>query len=164
MSRARLRAGLSAVGLVAIVSLARADAPGDQYTLFNASSQSITDNFTKLVWERQAPTQPMTFDAAISYCAGLSLDGYAPWRVPSYKELLTLVDESPHLEYQAGALVTVAIDGNAFPPPTPVAPYFYWTSSISPVDTTTAYVVNFTDGVAHTTNFSQSSEYVRCVH
>jgi hypothetical protein len=164
MKRARLRAALSAAGLLAIVSLARADAPGDQYTLFNASSQSITDNFTGLVWQRHASGQAVSLNIAVSYCAGLTLDGYAPWRVPSYKELLTLVDESPHLEYQDGGLVSVAIDGNAFPPPTPVQPYYYWTSSISPVDPATAYVVDFTSGVAYTPNIAQSSEYVRCVH
>ncbi len=164
MKRARLRATLSAVGLVAIVSLARADAPGDQYALFNVNSQSITDNLTLLVWQRQAPAQTMTFTNAVAYCSGLSLDGYAPWRVPSYKELLTLVDESPHLEYQGGQLVPVTIDAHAFPPPTLVDRY-YWTSSPSPADTTTAYVVDFGSGVAHTSSITQGdSDYVRCVH
>lgn len=162
MSRARLRAGLSTVALVAIVSLARADAPSDQYALFFSGSQSITDHFTGLVWQRQALPTTMTLAAAVTYCSGLSLDGIAPWRVPSYKEILTLVDESPHLEYQGGALVPVAIDGHAFPPPTPVL-YSYWTSSLSP-DGASAYLVDFKSGVANTSLVQGTSAYVRCVH
>jgi hypothetical protein len=164
MNRARLRAALSAVGLVAIVSLARADAPSDQYALFDVNSQSITDNFTLLVWQRQAPAQTMIFASAVSYCSGLSLDNGSSWRVPSYKELLTLVDESPHLEYQGGALVPVAIDGHAFPPPTLVN-HYYWSSSPSLADTSSAYVVDFGTGMAHTSSMTQGDvDYVRCVH
>lgn len=163
MKRARLRAGLSAAGLVAIVSLARADAPGDQYALFNVNSQSITDDFTQLVWQRQAPPQTMPFTNAVTYCSALSLDGYSPWRLPSYKELLTLVDESPHLEYQGGSLVPVAIDGHAFPPPT-LVDHRYWTSSPSLAAPTFTYVVDFGNGSGLTADVTQDSEYVRCVH
>lgn len=163
MSRVRLRAGLATVALVAFVSLAQADAPSDQYAFFFSGSDSITDNYTALTWQRQAPATTMTFAAAVAYCSGLSLDSNTTWRVPSYKELLTLVDESPHLEYQGGALVPVAIDGHAFPPPTSVD-YLYWTSSLSPVDNASAYLVDFKSGIATTGPMQGTSAYVRCVH
>jgi hypothetical protein len=104
----------------------------------------------------------MTFDAAASYCQALSLDGYASgWRVPSYKELLTLVDERPHLEYESGGDVPKAIDLNAFPG-TPTAAGPYWTSSTQPA-TGGAYTVSFVDGTSGLT-IKATPLYVRCVH
>lgn len=68
--------------------------------------------------------------------------GSGYWRVPSYKELLTLVDESPHQDYVQGLIV--AIDANAFPS-TPASQF--WTSSLDPMNPTQAYAVDFGTGV-----------------
>jgi hypothetical protein len=161
--RIRVRGALAAVGLVAIVSLARADAPPDQYAFFNSATLTIADNYTKLVWQRTAPSGPFQFGQAATYCQGLSLDGYVDWRVPSYKELLTLVDEHPHFEYENGALVPHAIDPNAFPGTAVGTPY--WTSSYYPEDPTqsSAYSIDFRSGQAFQTTLTQGL-YVRCVH
>ncbi|HEX8794506.1 MAG TPA: DUF1566 domain-containing protein [Polyangiaceae bacterium] len=163
MRRAGFRAGLSTVALVAFVSLARADAPPDQYMLFSSVDPTIIDNYTGLIWQRAAPDTMISFDAAASYCQGLSLNGYvANWRVPSYKELLTLVDENPHVEYSSGQLFQHAIDPNAFPQTAVDTPY--WTSSLYPADPTRkAYVVDFQDGQASYDLFTQP-HHVRCVH
>jgi hypothetical protein len=153
------------VALVAMVSLARADAPPDQYELFNSGSSTIADHYTKLVWQRAAPSLQYSFTDAATYCQGLSLNGFVNWRVPSYKELLTLVDEHPHFEYENGSLVPHAIDPNAFPGSAVGTPY--WTSSMYPEDPTqgSAYVIDFRNGQANYTSTGPSTLlFVRCVH
>jgi hypothetical protein len=159
----RLRATLSATALAAVVSLARADAPPDQYVLFNSGSLTIADQYTNLVWQRTVPMTQYDFWHAATYCQGLSLDGFSNWRVPSYKELLTLVDENPHFEYEYGSLVPHAIDPNAFPA-TPVGSP-YWTSSMYPADTTrgSAYAVDFGTGTGRQEDLKVPLD-VRCVH
>jgi hypothetical protein len=156
-------------GVVTLASVARADAPSDQYELFDVNDVTIQDHFTTLVWQRYPATSitsgmpaTMTFDAAAAYCQGLSLGSYANgWRVPSYKELLTLVDEKPHLEFENGQLVPKAIDLHAFPG-TPTAGTSYWTSST--YQDGRGYAVDFSDGTAQLASKANTSFYVRCVH
>ena len=160
--RTVVRIAASSATVLAVASLARADAPPAQYGFFNSNDPTIYDNGTKLRWQRIPAQSTMNFAVAASYCAGASIGLFASgWRVPSYKELLTIVDEVPHLEYRGNALVPVAIDGNAFPG-TPVDNYF-WTSSVFPKDATFGYAVDFKDGSAYQ-NPQGGSAYVRCVH
>ena len=167
-ARRRLRAMLAASAVVVLGTLARADAPGDQYNLFNLNSDAIQDLKTGLVWQRY-PLAGLSFDDAATQCAQLSLDTLTTgWRVPSGKELLTLVDESPHVEYEGGVLVQKWIDGNAFlgPLASPVLAYAgYWTSSAYPVGPPYgyAYTVDFSNGVAQQQPMT-TMQYVRCVH
>jgi hypothetical protein len=164
-ARQTLRATLAASAVVA--TLARADAPGDQYNLFNGNSDIIQDVRTGLTWQREpSPTAVSFTDAAIA-CQALSLDTFTSgWRVPSYKELLTLVDEAPHVEYEGGVLVTKWIDGNAFlgDARSPVLLHAYWTSSAYPgTPPMSAYTVDFSSGTSLALSMTML-EYVRCVH
>lgn len=161
MKRSRIRASLPAVAVVAVVSMARADAPPGQYGLFGSTDQTITDNKTLLVWQRYAPGGMVSFQNAATYCQGLPPDAGHTWRVPSYKELLTLVDENPHVEYENGALVPHAIDPNAFPQTDVQVPY--WTSSLYPGNQGSAYYVDFEDGQTGSNSLS-TAYHVRCVH
>jgi hypothetical protein len=54
----------------------------------------VLDNVTGLEW--QQATAPGTYNwyQAIDYCAGLSLGGHNDWRLPTIKELSTLIDSS----------------------------------------------------------------------
>jgi hypothetical protein len=163
--RPRVRATLAATALAAVVSLARADAPIDQYDLFSSSDTTIWDTKTNLVWERRPQSGPAgqySFHDAGTHCQGLSLNGFSDWRVPSYKELLTLVDENPHFEYENGGLVPHAIDSNAFPGT--AVDNLYWTSSlVSQLGAPTyGYAVSFSDGTGQQPLLTQQL-YVRCV-
>jgi hypothetical protein len=160
----RLRAVLGLTGAVAVAVIARADAPGDQYALFNMNVETIQDVRTHLVWQRlyNAVPQQRNFQGAAAYCNTLTLPSYpAGWRVPSYKELLTIVDESPHIEYENGSLASKAIDQHAFPGTLTDAPY--WTSSLYPKDLLRAYVVDFRDGRPLSYSLTYTA-YVRCVY
>jgi hypothetical protein len=162
------RAAGGAVAVVALASFARADtdAPSDQYNLFNQNSLVIQDDWTQLVWERYPPTTSVSFYDAEVYCSMLSLPtgtgASTGWRMPSYKELMTIVDETPHVEYENGALITKWIDGDAFFGAS-VAPA-YWTSSPYPVGSGDAYTIDFNTGLPQPQNITGNSYLVRCVH
>ena len=54
----------------------------------------VTDDMTSLMWQATALDDTfVTWQAALAYCEGLSHAGRADWRLPSIKELATLVDE-----------------------------------------------------------------------
>lgn len=95
---------------------ARADAPPDRY-MINSSQGLVTDLRTGLTWQQPISAMQYTWDAANTYCRGLSLGGMTGFRIPSLKELMTIVDP---------ARVSPAIDPKGFPT-TPLE--WFWTSS-----------------------------------
>ncbi|MES1186563.1 MAG: DUF1566 domain-containing protein [Myxococcales bacterium] len=73
-------------------------------------ADTVTDNATRLVWQLSALDEtPRTWQEALAYCEALSHAGKDDWRLPSIKELATLVDESAtvapalHAEYGTSA-------------------------------------------------------------
>ena len=71
-----------------------AAAPAGRYTV---SGGTVIDSKTKLTWQQVPASSTMTMAAAESYCASSSLSaalGGTGWRLPTVKELLTLVDTS----------------------------------------------------------------------
>jgi hypothetical protein len=70
--------------------------PSARYAL-DAANDLVSDARTGLVWQRSASASTLTWSDAKTYCTGLS----GGFRLPSYKELLTLVDplrDSPALD------------------------------------------------------------------
>ncbi len=122
---------------------------------------TVTDHGTGLVWQQQLPSNPCPADGtgvcswgdARSYCAGLNLGGLTGgWRLPSYVELLALIDFSG---------VSPAIDGRLFPG-TPAARF--WTSTPYQGGGSDAWSVDFTNGVVSEIAVSGNTLNVRCVH
>ena len=109
---------------------------------------TVMDNATGLMWQDNAsPTGDWA--TAGTYCDGLSLDGHDDWRLPTIKELRTLVDKSR---------VNPSID----PTFQSVTLYGYWSSTTYAGDSSGAWLVVFSNGfdnVLHKSN----SYYVRCV-
>lgn len=127
---------------------AAADAPQDQYERFDGDSVTIKDTFTKLEWDRKSVFKS-DHDGAAGNCPLLtSLQsqavGQPSGRLPSVKELLTIVDEEPHQEYEFGMLVPKMIDALAFAD-TPVD-FPYWTSTPAP-GTDMFWTVSFKTGL-----------------
>lgn len=77
----------------------------------------VRDRITCLVWERAVDSVSYTRAQAMLYCDGLTAGGYTDWRLPTYIELLSLVD------FTRGS---PAIDPVAFPA-TPAQ--VFWTTS-----------------------------------
>lgn len=128
-----------------------AAAPSDQYQFFTQGSTTITDSFTGLVWERVVG-QRVSYGVAKTHCDNASM------RLPSLKELLTIVDEDPHLEYEGTQNVTKMIDGAAFPK-TPSGPF--WTSSELSRNKHIV-TVDFLDGMTGDVD-TGATAFVRCV-
>ena len=97
----------------------------------------------------------MPFVEAGGVCAALSLNGHT-WRLPSIKELSTLVNETPPI-----TKVSPAIDTATFPDTPANGPY--WSSSLfnsQPASAHNPWVINFLDGF---TQYSATSARVKCV-
>jgi hypothetical protein len=133
-------------------------APPKQYQVFNKSSLYIRDYQTGLYWLRQ-PSTKGDYASAQQYCAAANVLGYT-YRLPTYKELLSLVDEDPHLEYDplSGTDKLRYIDPNAFPG-TPAD--VFW--SLSATSGGKVKVVDFGDGTTADSPTSASA-YAFCVH
>ncbi|HKP57572.1 MAG TPA: DUF1566 domain-containing protein [Polyangiales bacterium] len=109
-----------------------ANAPPGRYKVDGAV---VTDAQTKLIWQRTAAPGLMYWQEAKDFCAGLKLVGQV-WRMPKYKELMTLVDfmrSNP------------AIDIEAFPNAPADA---FWADSLF-VEDGKPYWVDFKTGAGH---------------
>lgn len=138
-----------------------AEAPfvGDaaQYQTFDPASEFIVDRKTELRWQRGRSATQVSF--ADAKCA----DG----RLPSLKELLTILDEEPYPFYNGTGYENRYIDVRAFGTKgvgatsserTPPGPF--WTSSL--VDNETVWTVDFKKGSVDATS-KNGMAWVRCV-
>jgi hypothetical protein len=154
MKRPLARFGPAAI-VLALTIPAIASAPLDQYATFNSFDTTIADKQTGLEWQRDDATAA-SWDDADAYCASLTLRG-ARWRLPSVKELQTLVDEQLSQRYIDGVGVRpFAIDLEAFPA-TPSGAFWAW-----PKSGVSAWIVDFSSGEAKTFGASNAAN-VRCV-
>jgi hypothetical protein len=68
-------------------------APGAPPGRYELTREVARDRATGLVWQRSyAPAVRLSFDDASRYCASLALDGRQGFRLPTVRELLSLVD------------------------------------------------------------------------
>jgi hypothetical protein len=151
-----------ALGILAIALPATADAPTNppQYAQFDQQASEITDRFTLLVWDRRNIVKFNTPVLGQSYCASTVFPSNNG-RVPTVKELLTLVDESPHAEYDTSfkpPSVQRSIDALAFKDTPTDKPY--WTSTAAPGGK--FWTVEFTSGKTEARSPTEALN-VRCV-
>ncbi len=127
-------------------------------TRFTTTADTVTDTWTKLVWQRGSPaeSQALDHDGAAAYCAALMLEGVGGYRIPDAKELQTIVAAGRH---------DPAVDTGIFPG-TPSL-LFHTNARYSAQPSDTWWFVDFTDGSAVPTTVFPSSgrkaEPVRCV-
>lgn len=113
------------------VNTAEGIAPSGRYQVDTARG-TVTDTKTKLTWQR-VPAQSLTWMESKNYCEGLSTSiGGVGWRLPSVKELATLIDPVQ----QTPPFVDVV----AFPQ---TLPDYFWTSTIFVVNPKQVWVVGF---------------------
>jgi len=137
------------VGALAFGGVSQASAPPGRYMIANGT---VYDTKTHLTWQQAVSTSTYPQAAAVSYCAGLNLNG-ATWRLPTMKELLTIVDLSVPPPGPT-------IDPAAFPN-TPGA--YFWSSTLYNGTPGSAWSVLFYYGFSYGNSVSDSS-YARCVH
>jgi hypothetical protein len=126
-------------------------APG-RYTI---AGGTVHDNATKLTWQQSVTSTKYSWPIAKLYCGGTDLTalGGTGWRLPTNKELLTLVDYT----VRGGS---PNIDAAAFPG-TPVD--LFWTATPQAgTSPQSAWQVSFNRGNAGT-DVADDLYYVRCV-
>jgi hypothetical protein len=132
------------------------------YQPFGPTDHTIVEKPTNLRWQRYVTAAAMTRVLALDYCSQNPPDSVKEWRLPTMKELQSLVDDQPHEEYEGGKLVMKAIDREAFPG-TPAGTY--WSLSEVPASDggMMGYVVDFGSGVAKQVPVDGTFARVRCV-
>jgi hypothetical protein len=142
-----------AFAFVFFAAVASADAPPDQYEPFSPQAQDIQDHYTRLDWQRIVGSSMVLEKDAVSLCQ-------SPQRLPTYRELLTIVDEDPHPEWDPslGATTPRYIDPNAFPG-TPSGPFWSMSPGHNPG---TFKVVDYLTGESNESS-GNNLGWVRCV-
>jgi len=131
--------------------------PPDHYT--TVAPGEVRDNYTGLVWEA-GDSEAVDHAGAIAYCDELALGGQT-WRLPSIRELSTLVDE---------AEVAPSIDETMFPDTKYGARSNNWYWALDEdAGADAAWALNFDDGFTGTNKGAEGSwnhftaGFARCV-
>ncbi|MGK5092442.1 DUF1566 domain-containing protein [Deltaproteobacteria bacterium TL4] len=113
-------------------------------------NETVRDNNTHLVWQKQDDGVTRTWEAALNYCEALNLGGKTDWRLPHYRELESIVDTSTY---------SPAINTTYFPN---TESSYYWSSTADANLTSYAWYVYFYNGYVDSSN-KTNTYYVRCV-
>ena len=139
----------STAGVIGLAMIASAAAPPGRFVV-NAAAGTVRDGTTNLTWQRTV-SGIYTQAQATTYCQGLNLGGFSTgWRLPTKKELETLVDFR---------VVSPAIDVTAFPG-TPAG--LFWTSTPYAGSSGSAWHVYFGSGNSSSSD-TAAPPSVRCV-
>ena len=136
---------------VTLVRPVRADAPAGRYVV---SSGTVYDTKTKLTWQQVVPSSSFVLADAKAYCASDAVKtalGGSGWRLPTIRELYTLVDSAQSTTPKIDPVFAQDVAGNIF-----------W-SSTQPAGSTFAYTVGFNTGVVPDYGDAIYNAYARCV-
>jgi len=140
--------GVIAIMAVTLIASADASAPAGRYTM---AAGTVYDNKTKLTWQQTVSSTEYSWADAKTYCTGLGASlGGTGWRLPTVKELQTLIDHSQS---------SPSIDSTAFPA-TPAS--WFWSSSPVAGSSSGAWLVSSFYGFTYGSAFPYPS-FVRCV-
>ena len=115
------------------------------------AKEIVTDNTTGLVWQddEEAKTVTKNWEDAKAYCQALTLGGYSDWRLPTIRELKTIVDRGRYYPAINPSFQNVVSD-------------HYWSSTTYASYTDGAWDVNFYYGYDDW-YVKSNTNYVRCV-
>lgn len=114
------------------------------------SNGTVTDTATGLTWQKATAPGTYTWEQALAYCEALTLGGRSDWRLPTRKELRSIVDYSRY---------NPAINTTYFPD---TAASWYWSSTTYAFYTNAAWGVGFDYGYDYH-SYKRDSGYVRAV-
>jgi Protein of unknown function (DUF1566) len=97
--------------------------------------EAVLDRTTQLIWERSPNSSGVTWSTAQTRCGLKTVGGQAGWRLPSFIELMTIIEPSPHQPSSLPALPA----GHPFQDVKAVA---YWTNDASTSAPGQAYTVD----------------------
>lgn len=111
---------------------------------------TVTDQMTGLMWQSME-IRPKKWQQALAYCRQLDLGGYTDWRLPTIKELSTLVNESR---------INPSIDTTFFPGTRSAS---YWSSTTFTGHPGFAWHVRFDNGLEYNGGYKGRRYFVRAV-
>ena len=111
---------------------------------------TITDNATGLMWMQATADDKMNWPDALAWCENLSLAGYDDWRLPTIKEMESIVDDANE---------ELAINVTYFPD---TMSSNYWASTARAEDPAHAWHVIFS-GIKYGYSYKTYTYYVRAV-
>ena len=117
---------------------------------FSDNGDTITDNLTRLVWQKIPNTAALTWEQALTYAEALTIGSSSDWRLPNIKELQSLNNE-------------LATNPSIFSPYfSNLGVKFYWSSTTLPNQTLNAWYWSTAFGI---TSYSAKTgtNYVICV-
>ncbi len=123
------------------------------YSSFLPAGQAATDTLTNLQWQRQDDGVKRTWRAALDYCQSLQIANQFDWRLPTRKELLSIVSFGNN-----GLATHPAIF-------TGVKSDWYWTQTKNGDWALNAWAVSFAEGAMEIRPIDAGGfeSYVRCV-
>jgi|GEM_PF-2369008 len=127
---------------------------GPQPAFQDNNDGTVTDVNTGLIWQKSDDqnTTRRTWQQTVDYCESLNLGNKTDWRLPSRRELMSIVNYGRH---------DPAIDTGFFPN---CYSGIYWSGTSWACNPgSVAWFVYFFLGVESTSN-KDSTSYVRCVH
>ncbi len=106
--------------------------------------ETVTDNGTGLMWQKETAGHFMSWDQAMSYASSLSLGGHSYWQLPTIYELSGL--------YYSPCKEMMNVESS-----------YYWSSTASPYVRNAAQLVGFKFGGHVASDDKSSRYYVRAV-
>jgi len=102
-------------------------------------SRTVIDTQNNLMWQDGKSATILSYDStygdgAMEYCDGLVWSGYDDWRLPNVGEFMSLIKYSYGGSFFPNEFVDKTTDNS------------YWTSTINPAFTDSAYIVNMDCG------------------
>jgi Protein of unknown function (DUF1566) len=114
--------------------------PGSRFQILEEyRGEAVLDTETHLIWERTPSSSETAWANASLRCALSSTGGRLGWRLPSFFELMTLVEPPPPAAATKPSLPT----GHPF---RGVRADPYWTTSSQDIEPANAYAVDFLRG------------------
>lgn len=133
------------------------DGPDGTSFVVDEAGGVVTDKTTGLMWQQKTGFLPRA--EATCDCTNLALAGYTDWRLPSFVELITIVDYAKNPR-ASGAGTQPAVNVAIFPDNEIGA---YWTTT-SRAGVEGIYAIDFADGrVVQFTDKGLGDSYYRCV-
>jgi len=126
---------------------------GDHYKV---DDKVVTDNWTGLVWERGGTyIDRSSLTSARKYCDDLTDGGFSDWRLPTRKELETILTPARQGSYHIDGGFDVHFTAHGH----------FWTNSMETVggNPNWVWLLSFSDGVASSCEKDSGDWAVRCV-
>lgn len=76
------------------------------YYYFSTRAVILKDSANNLMWQIQSPGNHAYYEDVEKYCKSMDLEGFNDWRVPTLKELRTVIRDCPKTEKGGSCMTT----------------------------------------------------------